>query len=56
MAKFVFRSLREITRADWLLNGTMFYDVGPIQYAFYSGPLSFGWKILEMILGKFKQN
>ena len=28
----------------------------PIQDAFYSGPVCFGWKIFEHILMKFKKN
>ena len=53
MAKLVFGSVHKVIRADWLLNGRRFYDVGPAQYAFSSGPVSYGGKILELILMKF---
>ena len=29
MADLVLRSIRKITHADWLLNGSIVYDIGP---------------------------
>ena len=54
MAELVFQSVSKITHADYLLNGPTFYDVGPVQYALYSRPVSFGGKIFELILMKLK--
>ena len=56
MAELVFRSRRKITHSDWLSNNPMFNDIGPVHYAFYSGPVSFGGKILELIIMEFKEN
>ena len=41
MALVVLRSRLKITRLDWLLKDPIFYDVGPIQYDFYLGPVEF---------------
>lgn len=37
MAKLVCRSVWKVTYGDWVLNSPRFYDVGQVQYAFYSG-------------------
>ena len=55
MAELAFRFGRKITRADWLLNSPIVYDVGPVQYAFYSGPVSFGGKIFHLFSMKFRK-
>ena len=34
MSELVFLSVRKITLADWLLNGLIFYGIGPVQYSF----------------------
>lgn len=52
LAKLVFWSVRQITHAHWFLNGPIFYDVGPVQYTFYSRPVSFGERIFELILNE----
>ena len=49
------RSIRIIGHADWLLNGPRRNDVGPIQYDFHSGPVSFGGKIFKRISMKVKE-
>ena len=36
MTDLAFQFIRKITRADWLQNGPILSDVGPVQYAFYS--------------------
>lgn len=49
-AKLVFRSVSKITDADWLLNGPIFYDVGPIgPVHFYFGPVCFGGNIFDVL-------
>lgn len=49
MAVFVFLRVRtrNITRIDWFSDAQEFYDVGVAQYAFNSGPVSFGGKNLR---------
>ena len=47
LAELVFRSVYKITHADWLLNGPIFYDIGPVR---------FGGKIFELFLMNFKEN
>ena len=49
MAKFVFQSVRKITHANWLLNGRMFHDIGRLQYALNSEPISFNGKIFYSV-------
>ena len=56
MAELVFRSICKITHADWLPKGPIFYGIGPVQYDFYSGPVSFGGKIFELIKNKMCWN
>lgn len=46
MTELVRQSVRKITHADWLRNGARFYDIGPVQYSFYTGLVSFGGKKL----------
>ena len=48
MAKLVFRSIRQITHADWLLR-SIFYDIDlPVNTLFF-GQLSFGGKTSKLI-------
>ena len=39
ITELVFRSVRKITRTDWLRNGPIFYDIEQVHYIFYSGPV-----------------
>ena len=55
MAELVFRSVRIITHADWLLNGPTFYSPGTSAILFRTGALSFGGKSV-VISTKFKEN
>ena len=58
MAELVFFwSVRKITHSEWLLNGPIFYCIGPDQYVFFffcSGPVSFGGKILPSVFDPIK--
>ena len=37
MAELVSHSLEKIAHADWLLNGPICYDIGPICFLFRTG-------------------
>ena len=56
MAELAFRLKWKIRLVDWSLNCPRFYDIEPIQNAFYSSPVSFGGKIFQQILVKFKES
>ena len=56
MTKLVFRPIRKITHVDWLLNGPVFHNIGPVQCTFYFGLVSFGGRIVDLILMKFEKN
>ena len=55
-AEAVFQSVCRVTHADWLLDGPRSYDIGPTQYDFYFGPVSFGGKVFKLILMKVNEN